>query len=152
MSTPRVDVTFDKAATGGTYFSLAVRHSANNSTNSDYRVKVKRPPTGAVTLYLTRVVAGVETTLHSQVVTGVVPAITDTLRIRLWASTTAGGTVLTAKVWNASAAEPATWQLTATDATAGLQAAGGVGVWAYLSGSATNAPVTASVDNLSATW
>jgi hypothetical protein len=30
-----------------------------------------------------------------------------------------------------------------------LQGAGGVGVWAYLSGSATNAPVTASVDNLS---
>ena len=79
-------MTFDKVATGsGSYFSLACRHVTNN----DYRVKVKRPPTGAVTLYLTKVVGGVETTLASPVVTGVVPTITDTLRIRVWASGTA---------------------------------------------------------------
>ena len=144
----RVDVTFDKAATGsGSYSSLAVRHVTTN----DYRVKVKRPPTGAVTLYLTRVVGGVETTLASQVVTGVVPTATDTLRIRVQAAGT-GTTTLNAKVWKAGASEPAAWQLTKTDATPALQNAGGIGVWCYLSGSSTNAPVTALVDNLSALW
>jgi len=97
----------------------------------------------------------VETTLTSQVVTAVVPALTDTLRLRLQVSGnglpmgTGAVTTLRAKVWKTSATEPAAWLLTATDGTAGLQGAGGVGVWAYLSGSATNAPVTASVDNLS---
>lgn len=144
----RVDVTFDKAATGGgTYFSLAVRQATTN----DYRVKVKRPPTGAVTLYLTKVVGGIETTLGSPVVTDVVPTATDTLRIRLQASGT-GTSTLKAKVWKVGATEPAAWQLTATDSTTGLQGAGGLGVWVYLSGSATNAPVAASIDNLSALW
>ena len=144
----RVDVTFDKVATGGgTYFSLAVRQATTN----DYRVKVKRPPTGAVTLYLTKMVGGIETTMGSPVVTGLVPAATETLRIRIRASGTVP-TTLNAKVWKAGAAEPAAWQLTTTDATPVLQSAGGVAVMVYLSGSATNAPVTASVDNLSALW
>ena len=144
----RVDVTFDKVATGaGSYFSLAVRHATDN----DYRVKVKRPPTGAVTLYLTKVVDGIETTLGSPVVSGVVPTAADTLRVRLQASGT-GTTTLNAKVWKAGATEPAAWQLARTDTTPALQRAGGIGVWCYLSGSATNAPVTALVDNLSALW
>ena len=144
----RVDVTFDRVANGsGSYFSLAVRHVTGN----DYRVKVKRPPTGAVTLYLTKVVGGTETTLASTVVTGVVPAAADTLRIRVQASGT-GTTTLTAKVWKANATEPAAWQLTKPDATPQLQGAGGIGICSYLSGSSTNAPVTAAVDSLSALW
>jgi hypothetical protein len=104
-----------------------------------------------VTLYLTKVVGGIETTLGSPVVTDVVPTATDTLRIRMQANGT-GTTTLNAKVWKAAATEPAAWQLARTDTTPALQSAGGVGVWVYLSGSATNAPVTASVDNLSALW
>jgi hypothetical protein len=51
-------------------------------------------------------------------------------------------------VWLDGTAEPGTWLLQATDTTAALQAAGSVGVWAYLSASSTNAPVTLSVDDL----
>jgi len=42
-------------------------------------------------------------------------------------------TTIRLKVWAASAAEPASWQLTATDSTAALQAAGSVGLTAYVS-------------------
>ena len=46
-------------------------------------------------------------------------------------------------------AEPAAWQLTATDGTASLQSPGAVGITTYLSSAATNSPVTASIDNFS---
>ena len=47
------------------------------------------------------------------------------------------------------APEPDGWQRTATDATASRQGPGGVGLWAYLSGSST-APVVLRVDDLAA--
>ncbi|SEN55178.1 hypothetical protein [Cryobacterium luteum] len=53
-----------------------------------------------------------------------------------------------AKVWKLGTTEPATWQRSTTDATAALQAAGGVGVSLYVSGSATNTPVIGSIDDL----
>ena len=55
-----------------------------------------------------------------------------TIRIRAWAD---GGT------------EPTTWQYTETNSAASLQAAGGVGLLAYLSGSITNAPVLVTFDD-----
>src|SRR5690606_18159292 len=44
--------------------------------------------------------------------------------------------------------EPEDWAVSATDSTAKLQAPGGVGLRAYLSGSATNAPIFAMFDDL----
>ena len=52
------------------------------------------------------------------------------------------------KVWRADAAEPASWQATATDSSTGLQAAGSVGFRNYLGSSATNAPIVQTVDDL----
>ena len=60
-------------------------------------------------------------------------------------------TTVRAKVWSAAGSEPATWTKTATDSTAGLQAAGRVGFHSYLSGSATNSPVVSSWDDLTIT-
>ena len=40
-------------------------------------------------------------------------------------------TVVRARVWRTGQAEPTTWQVSATDATAGLQVAGAVGVGLY---------------------
>ena len=68
------------------------------------------------------------------------------LRIRLQTSGT-GTTNLATKVWRQGAAEPAAWLLTRTDTTAALQAPGAVGLVVYLSGSSTNAPMTATVDD-----
>ena len=61
----------------------------------------------------------------------------------------AAPTALSAKVWRASAAEPAAWQLNGSDSTAGLQVAGGAGLVGYLSGSSTNFPVVLRFDTLS---
>ena len=43
--------------------------------------------------------------------------------------------------------EPTTWQYTATNSVAALQAPGGVGIRTYLSGATTNAPVLFSYDD-----
>ncbi len=59
-----------------------------------------------------------------------------TIRIRAWAD---GGT------------EPTTWQYSATNSTAGLQVAGGLGLRAYTSSAVTNAPITLSFDDFRAT-
>jgi PKD repeat protein len=142
-----VDVAFDKVPpTGGTYTSLAVRRIGT----SDYRVTVKFLPTGAaVTLF--RVVNNVQTSLGTTNISTMRYAVGDVFRIQLKADTTAGTTALSAKVWKSTVAEPAAAQVTGSDSTAALQAPGGVGFQAYLSGSATNAPVVATFDNLSAT-
>jgi hypothetical protein len=61
----------------------------------------------------------------------------------------ANPTTIRSKVWAAAGPEPATWQLTGTDSTAALQAAGSVGLAAYLSSSSTSAPVIVRLSNLS---
>jgi hypothetical protein len=51
-------------------------------------------------------------------------------------------------VWKTGTTEPTTWQRSATDGTAGLQAAGHVGFGSYVSSGATNGPITLSVDQI----
>ena len=138
---------FDKAATGtGGYVALIARRIGN----SDYRVKLKKVASGAITIYAEKVVSGQETALATRTVSGLVAGPTEALRLR-FSVTGSGTTTLNAKVWKTTATEPAAWQVTATDTTSQLQAPGGIGIWTYLSGSATNAPVTTLVDNLAAT-
>ena len=113
----------------------------------DYRAKVKIQANGTTSILVQRVSStNVETSLAPEVV---VPAAAYTagtkLRVRLLVTGTSPTTVR-AKVWKVGSAEPA-WQVTATDATAGFQAAGQVGLVAYLS-SAAGAAVTVSVDSL----
>ncbi|WP_131106063.1 LamG domain-containing protein [Ornithinimicrobium sufpigmenti] len=137
-----VDVTMDKDPTGGgTYNSLVVRRIANN----DYQLKVRALP-DHVQILLTRTVNGAESTLSSTTVP-IVYRAGDTLRLRVVADGS-GTTSLTGKAWVLGTPEPAAWQVQATDTTAALQGAGGVGLISYLSGSSTNAPVTSSWDNL----
>lgn len=57
-------------------------------------------------------------------------------------------TTIRAKAWAAGASEPSAWTVSSTDSTGALQAPGGIGVLTYLSSSATNAPITLSVDDL----
>jgi hypothetical protein len=58
-----------------------------------------------------------------------------------------GTTTLRAKAWLAGSAEPATWQVTATDTTAALQRAGDLRVELYESSTAGRAQ-TLRVDNV----
>ena len=142
----RTALSFDKPQTGGgTYISVIGRRI--NATN-DYRLKLRAQSTGAVTAQLVRTVNGAETVVQN---IASVPGLTwtqgEVLRVRLRVNGTAP-TSLSARVWEEGATEPATWQLQATDTTAALQAPGGVGVWTYVSSSATQTPMIVSVDDL----
>ncbi len=90
-------------------------------------------------------VGGVETVLSSGNVPGIY-APGSVLRVRLQATGT-GTTTLKAKAWYTTSSEPAAWNLTTTDTTASLQNPGAVGIYTYLSGSATNAPMKTFIDN-----
>ncbi|MEN0083467.1 MAG: PKD domain-containing protein [Leifsonia sp.] len=60
-------------------------------------------------------------------------------------------TTIRARVWKVGTTEPTTWQASVTDSTAALQAAGVVGLRAYLSGTATDTPLTTKFDNFAVT-
>ncbi|MFT4297059.1 MAG: PKD domain-containing protein [Micropruina sp.] len=138
------DVSMDKAATGGgQYFSAIGRNVAGAGS---YSAKVRVLSTGAVQLYLVKTVSGTETVLSSQTVPGLTYAAGSTLKIRLQV-TGSGTTALKVKLWSAGN-EPTAWSLSSTDSTASLQAAGGVGIYGYVSGTSTDLPVLFSFDNL----
>ena len=88
---------------------------------------------------LESVVGGTETALKTVVVPGVTYTPGMVLNVRLQVTGTSP-TTLSSMVWANGTTQPATWQATTTDSTSILQVAGAVGLLAYLSGSATNAP------------
>lgn len=138
-----VQFSLDKIGTGGgTYVSLTNRAG---SWASLYRAKVWIKSTGALVLSLTRQttteVSLAQTTLAATLTPGAV------LNLRFQAEGSSP-TTLRARAWLQGTAEPTVWQVLATDSTAELQDAGAVGVDTSLSGSATNAPVAVSFDNL----
>jgi PKD repeat protein len=134
---------YDKPGTGGGIYTSFV---ARRIGSSDYRVKLQLTATGT-TMALTRTVNGAETVLTGpQTMPGLVyaPGAVWNVRFRV---TGTGTTTLQARLWANGTTEPTTW-MTATDTTAALQSAGGVGVYSYLSGGATNSPITLNVFNL----
>jgi len=142
----RFTFSVDKLASGGGSFLSAT----GRGTFSDaYRTKVQITSTGAVVATLTKVVGNVETSLISKAVTGlaVSPASSYSVRMQTWGS---GTTALRAKVWATSDLEPTGWLVAASDTTAGLQTAASIGLRTYVSGTATNAPQTFSIDNVAA--
>ena len=138
-----VDVSYDKAATGGGFYtSLVVRRIGT----SDYRVKVRvdahrHPgvprPHGERGRDRPRVRCGAR-----HVRTRLGAACPSPGHRRRNDHAHGEGVVQTSP-------EPATWTLTATDSTASLQSPGAVGIYTYISGSATNAPMKTFIDNLS---
>ncbi|WP_246020917.1 hypothetical protein [Arthrobacter echini] len=128
---------------GGTYVYVVGRKVGS----AEYRGKVWVSSSGAVSLDATRVVDGTLTTLASRSVSGLRLAAGEQLQVRLQV-TGNSPTRVNAKIWKVGTAEPTGWAVTATDDTAVLQSAGSVGLMTYLSGSATNAPITASFDDL----
>ena len=142
-----VTASTDKAATGGgVYVSVLGRRIAGQG---DYRAKVRLLGTGQVSLALVRTSStGAETSIRAEAtVPGLTASAGTQLRIRLQVTGT-NPTTVRARVWVAGTTEPTTWTATATDATAALQSAGGLGLMGYLSGTATNAPVVLRFDDL----
>ena len=128
---------------GGVYLADSVRLAGGN----EYRGRIRILADGSVQLSITKVDAGVETTLASSVT---VAGLTYTAGTKLNLRTQAIGanpTTVRAKVWVAGTTEPAAWQRSVTDSTASLQTPGAVGFYGYLSGSAT-AAVTVRADDI----
>jgi hypothetical protein len=141
-----VDFTLDKAqsATSNLYAYLVARHTGT----SQYRLRLKQVGTGGIQLSLTKVAAGTETVLTTATIAGLAFTPGQFLRMRLRVSGTTS-VALSGKAWSVGSAEPATWQVTATDASAPL-GPGGPGFLLFLSSVATNAPVLATVHNVTA--
>jgi PKD repeat protein len=139
------DISFDKAATGGGIYASAIGRRVGTG---EYRATVRAQANGTVQALLVRRIGTTETNLA---VAATVPGLThvagQTYTVR-FEVTGVNPTQLRMKVWLAGTAEPGAWLLSATDSTAAMQAAGSVGINTYLSGSATNAPVVTSIDNL----
>ena len=136
-------LTVDKVATGGgIYLSVLGRHVASAGA---YAAKVHVAATGAVDLGLMRrdAASAEHVVAAPKVVTGVTLTAAKALHVRV-VTTGAFPTTVRAKVWQAGTTEPSAWTTSGTDATSTLQKAGVVGSFAYLSGSATNAPVVAA--------
>lgn len=140
----RTTLGLDKASTGsGVYVSARPRITAAGS----YHANVRYLSNGGVSLILGRVVGSTETTLQTVTVAGLSVAAGDRVNVKVQAFGTSP-TTIRAKVWAVGATEPTAWTASVTDSTSGLQTAGWIGFKAYLSGSATNAPVVASFDDL----
>jgi hypothetical protein len=108
------------------------------SAGNEYRARVRVQADGRVALALSRLSGGTETWPGGELI---VPGLTytagSTLNVRVQTSGS-GTTQVTVKVWTGDT-EPAAAQLTRTDTTAGLQAAGGVGLGAYRPSAVTTA-------------
>ncbi len=136
-----VDVSTNPAPAGGTYGQVAYITARRVSATTEYRVRLRFLPNGAVHLSFVKTVGNTtEVVIGSEVtVSGLTDVAGRVFRLRFDVSG-ASPTTLQAKVWLAGDAEPAGWQLSATDGQAALQVAGSPGLRAYLGGSATNQP------------
>jgi PKD repeat protein len=137
----------DKVGSGGGMFLYLTGRKVGTA---EYRAKAWINSSGGVTLDTTKVINGTMTTLASRSVSG----IRYTAGTQLQLKTQVVGvspTTVRAKIWAVGTAEPAAWTVTASDAAPELQGAGSVGLMTYLSGSATNAPITLSFDDFTTT-
>ena len=138
----RVTIALEQASSGtGTFISVIGRRV----TTQDYRARVVIYADGKVNLQLQR--SG--TTLSAATVAGLSYATGDNLNVRLQVVGTSP-TTLRVKAWKAGTPEPTTWNLETTDATAALQAPGGVGLGTYTSTTATVIPLGVRFDDFSA--
>ena len=144
----RTTFSLDKAATGGGTYLYATGRRVSN--NNEYRALVRMQSTGTVAVSLLAYRNSSTSTVIApevRVPGTIAPGTPVSVRLQV---TGTSPTSIKAKVWIAGTPEPAAWTVQATDSTASLQAAGGVGLVGYISGSATNAPQTISVTEFSA--
>jgi hypothetical protein len=142
-----VSVTTDRMATGSGSYAYAIARRADAST--EYRAVLKLSPNGSLQLVCAAVTGGTERSIGAavQVAGAGTYAAGQRWRIRFVVSG-ASPTTLRARAWRDGTPEPTAWNLQLTDSSAGLQAAGGAGLRAYLSGGSTGGAVLFSFDDL----
>ncbi|MGH1550676.1 PKD domain-containing protein [Leifsonia poae] len=139
----QASITVDKAATGGgQYVGLIGRQVGSTAFYGRALIKAG----GVVQI---QILEG-GTTLKAVTVAGLTWTPGMVINVRMTTVGNGTSTTLNAKAWDASQPEPTAWQATATSTTAAMQAAGSVGVVAYISASATDATTTVRFDNFSA--
>jgi len=136
----RASVGFTRQSASSTYVGLIGRRVGT----ATYGARVVVGSTGSVQLQLLR---NTDVTLQSQAISSLSYATGDRLQFRMQVTGTSP-TTIRAKVWKVGAVEPVAWQTTVTDTTAGLQAAGSIGLYGYLSRTATPTSLAVSFDDL----
>ncbi len=139
----------DKLAAGGNISTYFIGRQV--APGLEYRARLRFGTDGSLNVVATKVVGGVETGVGAEVK---LLGITHAANQLYWLKADISGyspTSLKIKVWKDGTAEPGSWAYTGTDATAGLQTYGTFGMQAYLASGSTNAPVTVTLDDFSAT-
>ncbi|WP_271176070.1 PKD domain-containing protein [Leifsonia poae] len=134
-----VQFSTDRTATGGGIYVSAIGRS--NGT-IEYSARIWEQASGAMQLQLLQ--GG--TAMQLVNLTGLTYTPGQQYQVRLQVFGTSP-TTIRAKVWKVGTTEPTAWQASVTDSTAALQVAGSVGLRAYLSGTATDTPLTTKFDN-----
>lgn len=134
--------TFAIDRTGAGYYVGFIGRQVGSDT---YSARIRFEDPGVVRLYILH---GETPIGASYVLTGAAYVPGQKLSVRLKV-TGSGPTTVAAKVWRTSDTEPAAWQLSGTDTTAGMQAPGSVGIITYLSSAATSATAKLAIDSLS---
>lgn len=134
-----VQFTTDRTSTGGGIYVSTVGRSVGSQ---EYTARVWMQTNNVVQLQLLQG----STALQLVNVSGLTYAPGTQYQVRLQVYGTSP-TTIRARVWKVGTTEPTTWQASKTDSTAGLQVAGSVGLRAYLSGTATDTPLTTKFDN-----
>ncbi|WP_156109598.1 hypothetical protein [Cryobacterium sp. MLB-32] len=135
----RATLSFPRPTTGSAYVAMVGRRIGTAS----YAARTVVGPTGSVKLQVRRTNA----TVLELTVPGLIYTTGKTLQLRLQVTGVAP-TTIRAKVWLVGTAEPTAWPITTTDSTAGLQAAGSVGMTVYVSVGGVPSPLVVSVDDL----
>lgn len=136
----------DKKATGGGIYHYAVLRNVPGA--GSYRAKIRFRSDDTVAASLEKIVGGSASQVTPETTIAGLEATPDgqlQLRVQVLSDR---GTRMQLKLWDPAGEEPDTWQINATDDTAALQQKGGIGYGVYLSGSATNEPVVAQLDDL----
>jgi hypothetical protein len=140
-----VSVTADSAASGsGLYLYTEARY---RDAANQYRGKIRIAADGSVYLHASRVTAGTQAAVGSEVV---VPGLSYTPGTPIWVRAQFTGTSPTTirlRAWT-GATEPSGWTYTGTDSSAALQTAGAIGLRGFLAANAKPAPVTVTWDEL----
>ena len=137
----RATIGFARPTSGSLYAAVTARQVGT----ATYVGRAVVSSTGSVQAQVQR--SG--TTLRATTVSGLRVAATDRLHVRVQA-VGASPTTVRVKVWKVGTNEPGAWQVSVTDATAGLQTAGSVGFSTYLSGSASPSALVVTVDDVTA--
>jgi len=140
-------VASDKVLSGANLFVYAFGRRVGTS---EYRPRLILNGNGTISVGVSVVVNGTESTLG----TSVVPGLTQSANSFIWVRAEITGTdptTIRVKAWADGQSEPAGWNFTTTNSQASLQGPGSIGLRAYLGTGGSNAPVTLSFDDYTVT-